>query len=315
MNQRVNTDSVDLLRLIGGRLKLASRNTNEHYRSCPKCGGKDRFRIFPATNRRQGRFWCRQCGWNGDAIEFVMWRDNCGFIEALDRLGIDDISTEDEARVVDKVKQEPLRNLDVDSYGYSKDFPKHAKEFLFRRGISMDVARDYLLYDKDGVNGRIAIPCKMHGLVPYIKLRAIDPSDKYKWMNATSDLPGRKTCVYMIGELKPQPAIVTESELDALMLETHRRMGGYSVTIYAIGGVTQNFDMWDSLVFLHGNKAFSAFDNDKAGQKCTSKWGLNELIYDLECKDLGELYERHGSGAVDKLFSQMFARIKGVSDD
>ena len=33
---------------------------------CPKCGGEDRFRVWPeAGNSGTGSFWCRQCGWKG----------------------------------------------------------------------------------------------------------------------------------------------------------------------------------------------------------------------------------------------------------
>lgn len=50
--------------------KVASTNGGEYACACPKCEGKDRFRIWPnATNG--GRYWCRQCGTSGDLIQFL----------------------------------------------------------------------------------------------------------------------------------------------------------------------------------------------------------------------------------------------------
>lgn len=54
---------------------------------CPKCHGTDRLHV------KTGGFFCRKCKTlesnNGiwyDPIEFVRWMDNCGFVEAVERL-------------------------------------------------------------------------------------------------------------------------------------------------------------------------------------------------------------------------------------
>lgn len=41
------------------------KNDSERATSCPKCGGDDRFITWDT-----GRFWCRQCDWRGDNIDF-----------------------------------------------------------------------------------------------------------------------------------------------------------------------------------------------------------------------------------------------------
>ena len=78
--------SVDLLALAGpGLRKVASGTRGPEYAGpCPKCGGRDRFRVQPEA----GAWFCRQCHpeW-GDAIELVKWRDGLGFREACERLG------------------------------------------------------------------------------------------------------------------------------------------------------------------------------------------------------------------------------------
>jgi len=58
----------DLLALIGRDTlrHIASTNGGEWAGPCPFCGGTDRCRVWP--NQEGGRFWCRQCEAQGDAI-------------------------------------------------------------------------------------------------------------------------------------------------------------------------------------------------------------------------------------------------------
>lgn len=49
---------------------------------CPVCGGDDRFAIHTAKNVWQ----CRKCGVGGDVIFLVRHTENCGFIEACEKL-------------------------------------------------------------------------------------------------------------------------------------------------------------------------------------------------------------------------------------
>lgn len=57
----------DFIPLIDG---LIRQTKEEMAGPCPKCGGKDRFRVWPETKK----FWCRQCGWKGDAVDFFAWK-------------------------------------------------------------------------------------------------------------------------------------------------------------------------------------------------------------------------------------------------
>lgn len=57
---------------------------------CPWCGGEDRFTIFQGGGKDgKGRFWCRQCGRGGDAIQFVRELEGLSFREAQQALGLD----------------------------------------------------------------------------------------------------------------------------------------------------------------------------------------------------------------------------------
>ncbi len=50
--------------------RVASTNGGEYAGPCPFCGGSDRFRVWP--NQDSGRWWCRQCGRNGDGIAYAV---------------------------------------------------------------------------------------------------------------------------------------------------------------------------------------------------------------------------------------------------
>ncbi len=73
-------ERVDLVDLVGESTRLSGGA--EQSGPCPKCGGTDRFH---AT----AEWWfCRQCHpERGDAIEYIMWRDDSAFAEACQVLG------------------------------------------------------------------------------------------------------------------------------------------------------------------------------------------------------------------------------------
>lgn len=70
----VDLSGIDLLALLPGEYKrAASTDGGEYAGPCPACGGVDRFRIWPNTNH--SHYWCRQCGMQGDAIDYVQWTE------------------------------------------------------------------------------------------------------------------------------------------------------------------------------------------------------------------------------------------------
>ena len=80
-----------LLALIQGQtpLKRYSNRTGGEYRgACPKCGGdaqSDRFIVWPAVDR----YWCRQCRWAGDTIQYLRDVRGYSFQEAARLVGKD----------------------------------------------------------------------------------------------------------------------------------------------------------------------------------------------------------------------------------
>lgn len=52
--------------------RTASTDGGEYASACPRCGGEDRFRVWPDhPDKEAGRFWCRRCGWSGDGIDLL----------------------------------------------------------------------------------------------------------------------------------------------------------------------------------------------------------------------------------------------------
>jgi hypothetical protein len=77
---------VNLIHLASQCVELHGTAT-EKYGPCPKCGGTDRFHV------KESGWFCRQCkkiednkGIFYDPIEFVRWKDNCTFQQAVEKL-------------------------------------------------------------------------------------------------------------------------------------------------------------------------------------------------------------------------------------
>ena len=52
--------------------RTASTSGGEYAGPCPRCGGEDRFRVWPEHPRSEsGRFFCRRCDWSGDGIDLL----------------------------------------------------------------------------------------------------------------------------------------------------------------------------------------------------------------------------------------------------
>ena len=58
---------------------------------CPNCGGTDRFVVWPEhkSGAAGGRFLCRGCGAQGDAVEFLRVFQNLTYREACEALRLE----------------------------------------------------------------------------------------------------------------------------------------------------------------------------------------------------------------------------------
>jgi len=83
---------IDLLKSDGITPTHASRG--EFHSPCPFCQGTDRFSTWPERRNSNGKHGggrgiCRQCGWNGDGINYLQKRRGLSFPDAVKALGID----------------------------------------------------------------------------------------------------------------------------------------------------------------------------------------------------------------------------------
>lgn len=82
----------DLLTLLdwNHRNRVAGTNGGEYAGPCPKqdcLADHDGFRVWPTPRIGRPRFWCRQCGWSGDDIQFCRDLYGDSYVEACRRLG------------------------------------------------------------------------------------------------------------------------------------------------------------------------------------------------------------------------------------
>ncbi len=78
---------IDLLNQDGiPTRRVSGTNGGEYAGPCPSCGGTDRFRAWPGQGET-GRFWCRACGKQGDAVQYLRDFRGLSYLEACHFLG------------------------------------------------------------------------------------------------------------------------------------------------------------------------------------------------------------------------------------
>ena len=293
----------DLLALIGNDVtlqRMASTHGGEWAGPCPFCGGTDRFRVWP----EQGRFWCRQCEAQGDAIAYLQKCDSLTFAEACERLGGQKAAPS--ARLPKATAATPaLEHLFPETEAPSAVWQARAREFvayaqgqLWQDDIALAYLRDRGLSDdtvrtaglgynpkdvKDSVqrwDGRGAyvwlprgwvIPCEHSGHLWYVKIRRpnedLEPDSKDKYRA----VKGSRLTMYGLETLKGahvQDAVICEGEFDALLLRQHM---GVLCGCLALGSASKGLDMAAVCELVVIRRVWLALDADKAGQEGAKK--------------------------------------------
>lgn len=186
--------SMDVSELAGFNSELRKSSAREFCGPCPKCGGHDRFYVSDRY------FGCRHCKrkTNG-AINYTMWLEGCGFVEAVERLSnqvweanrrrpeakrvgssteLGDESWQNRAKAVVRSSCEALT---PSSEGHA---------YLVGRGISEQSYKTYLLgYSRSvaipGTNGKersgaISMPWIVGGKIRGIRYRFLEVQDGAK---------------------------------------------------------------------------------------------------------------------------------------
>ncbi len=304
MTLKANTD---LLALIGHDIALkrvASTHGGEWAGPCPFCGGTDRFRVWP--NQDGGRFWCRQCGAQGDAIAYLQKRDNLTFAEACERLGgVATLHPRQKAALSARFPKAtgsspPPEHLFPKTEPPSAVWQARAREFvayaqgqlwqtpdalayLCDRGLSEDMVRLVGLgYNPREMKGKVArwgvdgayvwlprgwvIPCESGGVLWYVKVRRHPDDLEPDAKDKYRTLKGSRLTMYGLDTL------AQTHYTDCVTCEGEfdalllRQHVGSLVGCVALGSASKGLDMQAVSELVAIRRVWLAFDADKAGQ-------------------------------------------------
>ncbi|MBU4233232.1 MAG: hypothetical protein KKF43_11990, partial [Proteobacteria bacterium] len=299
---------LDLLREDGcDPIYMASTNGGEYKGPCPYCGGEDRFCVWPHEGNT-GRYWCRQCEKQGDAIQYLRESRRMTFQGARALLGISKRWVGLKSREGRKAPwipreviapsptwQKKARELikKTEKHLWSSEIAcKQARQWLKRRGLSAEIIREanlgWLLEDmwesrsKWGLDDRIEggkrkklwIPSGL--VIPYVRgeevirlrIRRPDPADDPKYYL----LPGSDTRP-MLWPPENKIYTVVESELDGLLL---RQEISDLAGIIALGSAQKRPDQEVHKALSRAGLILVALDSDEAGTQATCRWWLRQ---------------------------------------
>jgi hypothetical protein len=150
----IDTSQIDITQFISlsGLKKVATSRGGEYKGQCPFCGGDDRFVVWPAENKWS----CRHCVDTSltpqDAIDFIRKRDDIGFVEALQKLGLAGNETQSSKRgykgMADYAAQHGIDASDLQKFHWTESY------FAFDHDKKV-------WYEKEG--GRHALRFKTNG--------------------------------------------------------------------------------------------------------------------------------------------------------
>jgi DNA primase len=295
---------IDLLQADGIQAEHASRG--EWHSPCPECGGDDRFSCWPEkvnSNGRYmgGRFVCRGCGFNGDAVNYQMKRRGLSFRDACKALEIEPGQMPEHRTGRRAWQPEPPKAAPgAEWQARARAFMEHCAgrlqhnsgavewlqaerglnaETISRAGLGWNPVDVYQSRESWGlppeVNskgkikmvwlpGGLVIPWRdSAGKVVRIRTRRSEPGQGARYVVAAGSGMGA-----MIQWLEQQAVCILESELDALLV--HQQAGDLIGTV-AMGSAQQKPDRELHERLMAAERVLICLDSDEAGQRAA--WG------------------------------------------
>jgi len=247
------------------------------------------------------------CGWEGDAIDFVMKYDKVERDEAVQRI---------DGKVAGPVLGQKTV-VKAHTFGWDMQRVKRAfealpgnkavLEFITKRGVSMDTAKAL----KFGCEGSYLVMPTFDeaGALCAVKLRHPKPTgDTPKWLKKSRDENVyhlfNRAAVSGLGDV-----LVTESELDAAMLSSH----GFEAV--SVDSANHKLTKEDADLLRGAPRVVLATDADGSGETCAT--ALKKDIGAKRClrvtplgfKDFGELY-----AATPEKFAEQVKRLTRLSE-
>jgi DNA primase len=313
--------NVNLLDLVGGDSTLCKVTAGEQAGPCPKCGGKDRLHVTATW------WFCRQCHpKRGDAIEYVQWRDDVGFVEACELLGGDKSALEG-PRMAGTNETRPKTPILRDSEAPGDKWQQSARAFvdmaagilwqtpaalayLVGRGLSEATIKaahlgywprtDYRPGERWGQDKDVwlprgwVIPCEYMGQLQYVKIRRpaedTGPDGKNKYIAVKGSK--KRGAVYNLADLAGKAdGVLTEGEINALIL---KQALGDACGVASVGDAGNMPGAQALPVLARVKRLWLAYDPDKAGQDGAAKMaGLSARarVLPWPWADRGEKYD------------------------
>ena len=307
--RKLDIARVDLLGLIRTDVALVragGTDGGEYCGPCPFCGGEDRFRVWPADDRRadrRGKFWCRQCGKQGDALDYLQARDGVSFEVAQEQLfgnnGRQAVrrAVETAAAANGSTEEEPpyygdtwaaraSQVIEDSEYALWSPEGERALSWLHARGFTDDVLQrariGYNPTDRDDgrdqwglVGGKtpwlsrgITLPYFSGGACLRIQIRRPVGEPKYSTITGSQNIPWNFDAVD-----GAKPVVVTEGVFNALTVLQHA--GDLCVAVATGGTSLAREARWVSRLKA-APVVLVAFDADMPGDKA-SEWWINRL--------------------------------------
>lgn len=304
----MDTRHINLLTLIPSDFKRnANTDGGEYVGTCPFCGGKDRFHIWPNPVSGNPRFWCRRCNAKGDAIEYVkLCLPGTTFKEACDYLRIQpsqsSVAKPKAARrptLVSKEKAsvaltEPEWQQSAAQFCgeatnrlWSQE-GKQALAYLLGRKLTENVIHSaHLGYNpvthreqwgslEVWLFAGIVIPWLIGGMYWKVNIRR-RPSDLRSSDKRYIQAAGGANGLYLADNLKVScTAIITEGEIDALTIYSQAARLVTEMNVIAVAtGCTTNARLTQHVATLaKADRMLVAYDDDEnqAGDEAAEWW-------------------------------------------
>jgi hypothetical protein len=324
---------LDLTERLVPLKKVANVEGGEWVGPCPFCkAGTNRFHVWPFHSKSAtGRYWCRQCGRSGDAIQFLQDFEGLSYREACKALNIEpDSSTSARSKPKLQTWQPKEAVLPAEKWQIqAKKFINHCHKvlmlskdgqaYLKSRGLTLETARHFKL----GWNGKdqwdhlqawgldpevnpetgkpkklwlpkgLVLPCFSGDKVSRIKIRRINwqPDDKLPKFIAVKSSSSKP----MFLGTGDRAIVVTEAEIDALLIWQEAKS---LVDVVALGSVAVKPDKETFRVLKQSPAILVALDYDEAGAQGWLWWAENfehSLRWPVpDGKDIGDYFTAGG---------------------
>ena len=320
------TNVLELYQNINPAGRVTNKGGGEYCGPCPRCGGRDRLVLWPThpSGAVGGRFLCRGCGAQGDAIEFLRVFRGLGYREACEELRVEPRRNEPHIRnstAREEWTPEPER---LPSAGWSKRAAAFVAEcrknimsgeghdYLLSRGLNNKTARTYWIgwnpsdrfepreawglppaLNEQGNSKKIALP---RGLVLPVLRRNGPVAVVVRWAGWTPEssypkyrqIVGGSNGLFCLGR-KGLPVVIYESAIDALIT---LQAADDIVAAVATLGTSKRPDTGTDGFLRAARAVLWSMDFDEAGKKAWSWWRSHypgtKPWFCASGKDLGE---------------------------